>query len=537
MKLDTITDHVMDNRRVFKSYKSRAREDSAPYSTKNRARGGIFNKVKQFFGSSNEQQEEVRPKEGSRANTSVLQESARGSDHNQESPNKVLLKFFQDKGDKPLTDVEYEGVRSLLARTTNLDQSGLDTSIVFRKKLNESVDTTNDKIAISKANQTAPIVPYNQTMLKNADGGDSFSVFSTPDYRPIYHTINNSTFGSRNIPSVKRVYQFSGLPSPYRTRIKAPALKAKKRITANSHNSTVINNSSYNKPPMSNAANALLNILDGNGHVNAIGNGDNTTVSSEVDDTLKRFSNPYSSRQTIKKRKHAGEKLDVNSSSTPTKKKPAIITADDINKTIAFDKSEKLDKGEKDLSYGDKKAEEPHLLFGVKKEAAGTKPDPKIDIKAGFSADKPFINGTQNKPEPLAKKKPNPFTPEKNPDPSTEKKSDPFTTDSLDLFPKAKSKSGFSSETKPDLLAVREPQINGTKSESKPPTLNGFNFGLNPQTALFTPPTSTTSGNGATVKEANGNKLLDDLTFPDVQPIVAKLDSRKIEQYKWMFDF
>lgn len=541
----------MDNRRVFKSYKSRAREDSAPYSTKNRPRGGIFNKVKQFFGTSNEQQEEVRPKEESRANTPVLQESGIASESIQQSPNKVLLKFFQDKGDKPLTEVEYEGVRSLLARTTNHDQSGLDTSIVFRKKVDESVDTTNDKIAISKANQTAPIAPYNQTMLKNANGGDSFSVFSTPDYRPIYHTINNSTFGSRNIPSVKRVYQFSGLPSPYRTRIKAPALKAKKRITANGHNSTVINNSSFNvsKPPMSNAANTLLNILDGNGHGNGIGNGSNTTVNSEVDDTLKRFSNPYSSRQTIKKRKHAGEKLEVNSSSTPTKKKPTIITADDINKTIAFDKSEKLDKGKTDLSHGDKKAEEPHLLFGGNKEVA-TNPEPNLDTKTGFFEDKPFISSTQKKPEPFAENKFNSIPTEKKPD--TEKKSDPFTTDkSSDLFPKAKSSlfptsdsntfpkanTGSLSQAKPDLFAVQEPQINGTKSEPNPPTLNGFNFSSNPQTSLFTPPTTTTSGNGATAKEANGNKFFDDLTFPEVQPIVAKLDPSKIEQYKWMFKF
>ena len=59
---------------------------------------------------------------------------------------------------------------------------------------------------------------------------------STPGYKPTYHTIQNDTFDRSNqsfnnttsiIPSIKRVYQFSGLPSPYSTRLRPPSTTKK----------------------------------------------------------------------------------------------------------------------------------------------------------------------------------------------------------------------------------------------------------------------------------------------------------------------
>lgn len=556
----------MDNRRVFRSYKKRSREESGPYSTSNRARGGIINKVKQFFANepnSNEAEEATSTTEtGSNASIKPFSypettirtplKTSGVQSHNQESPNKVLLKFFQDKGDKPLTEVELEGVKSLLSKTTNK----FDSSLVFSKKNEDtSTDTINDKSAIAKANQTAPpqtsITPYNQTILRNGDGGDSFSVFSTPDYRPIYHTINNS-FTSRNIPSVKRVYQFSGLPSPYRTRIRAPALKSKKphRIMAHAQNSTINNNnSSFTTKPISNAANALLNILDGNAN--------NTTVDSEADDTLKKFSNPYASSQSIKKRKHpSGDKLElpVNSSSTPTKKKSTIITADDINKTIAFDKSEslpsdehkakhiKLSKPEETSLFGNgsEKKLEQKPLFSVNEPAQKTQEETKkVESKP------PTLNGFNFKPPPTQS---NLFGSTTELQPSTNLFGSKELKPSTNLF-------GATKEVKPST----QTNLFGSTTELKPlfgsqptvPSQISFQPNVSSQPlfdsapsqpitpSLLSPPKSFSNG----VKEANGEKLsfvtklTDDLLFPEVETLVAKLDPSKVELYKTLFEF
>ena len=122
---------------------------------------------------------------------------------------------------------------------------------------------------------------------------------STPGYKPTYHTIQNDTFDRSNqsfnnttsiIPSIKRVYQFSGLPSPYSTRLRPPSTtkniklrnlhnenskldnntSATTTTTTNNNNNDTTNNSvnatfvDKTREFKSDTAKTLLSILDGN---------------------------------------------------------------------------------------------------------------------------------------------------------------------------------------------------------------------------------------------------------------------------------
>ncbi|CAN3372238.1 hypothetical protein DIURU_004227 [Diutina rugosa] len=100
------------------------------------------------------------------------------------------------------------------------------------------------------------------------------SQVSTPDYTPQYHNVSNTSMGS-----VRRVYQFSGLPSPYQTRIRPPkSSKVTKRPHDVSRGTLASANSTFdasmlshsvlaNKPsgPKSKTYKALESILDSQG--------------------------------------------------------------------------------------------------------------------------------------------------------------------------------------------------------------------------------------------------------------------------------
>lgn len=262
------------------------------------------------------------------------------------SPNKAISTFFQTKGEEPLTENEYENIVSLINKSRNF------TAPIGNKQESGSIPR-------SRPMSRKPSVSTPQRTIK----ANNSAIFSTPDYTPQYHTIANTS-----MPSIKRVYQFSGLPSPYRTKIIPPKLN-KKRIeneTANttqnntftknnaskynhSNNNTfrngdatlgnitmgnttlgsILENSPSSKRPRSDAANTLLSILDDNDEKKAKPTPTESSVSS--------FVNPYKSNNRVKRSR---------------------VSALDINKTIAFDKSEKLPEETKEASIESKKSED-----------------------------------------------------------------------------------------------------------------------------------------------------------------------------------
>ncbi|ABN65529.2 predicted protein [Scheffersomyces stipitis CBS 6054] len=333
----------MDNRKVYSSYRDRIRSISVPYRNQN----GFLSKVKSLFNSSiNEGKPSEDSSLSSEAQTSKIDTPLKRKSESlaveSTTANEILSSFFKEKGDRNLTEVEYEGVMALLSKSRantpvkrqRLNQDfGNDTE---NSILNEkSLPPRSAAVDISKVFAT----PSAQKTLRNVNATmihDQSSLIT--DYSPVYHTINES-FGNRSISSVKRVYQFSGLPSPYRTRIRAPkssSLRSSKSKTSSndvqmnlrkekSITNKSINTSAIHKP-RSAAATTLLSILDGK----------QTDSEDNVNPTkanIGRFSNPYSSQPSIKK---------MNKIETVNNTHKNTITANDINKTISYDKSQTL---------------------------------------------------------------------------------------------------------------------------------------------------------------------------------------------------
>ncbi|KAM9926607.1 hypothetical protein OXX59_003112 [Metschnikowia pulcherrima] len=320
----------MDNRRVAKVYRDKSqRVNKLPPA----APAGLFSKVKRYLstgalpsriaslrhGSGAAKSPEMQPQTTSRPeNSLVLPDSFVSANnstviHRSEDSNRILSSFFQEKGNKPLSQVEYEGVMSLLDRSKASVTLPLPESTPERQK--------GRSPEASAANNT--FAQYSQKTLRNASGYGASNASNTSmasaDYRPVYHTFSES----HDARSLKRVYPFSGIPAPYKKRIQAPnfaARKARRIVSAAPSGSTEsfadsTTDSAFK--PRSKAANSLLSILDGN----------NTPEPEPV--AQKSLHNPYA-----KPRRFTPLKNDdiVEKSSSPAK-------TDDIPRPVAQNKA------------------------------------------------------------------------------------------------------------------------------------------------------------------------------------------------------
>lgn len=266
--------------------------------------------------------------------------------------NEALSNFFKRKGDKPLNDIEYEGVMALISKSrsgTPMRKRVMSESFFDQPQRKK---TKNDTVGHDVGQEQ-------KTLIHDA----SNISFNTSEYKPSYHTVHNDTFDrSHNqsynnttsmIPSIKRVYQFSGLPSPYSTRIRSPSSSRRpQRVRGDIDRSinatmtdTSINNTLANKTHefKSETSKLLLSILDGKGGPEV--------PEAEEDESQKgafKFVNPYSKngRRVISR-----SKKTPAANATVAKPKTSIsITANDIEETISYDKSEKLPEEPKDAS-------------------------------------------------------------------------------------------------------------------------------------------------------------------------------------------
>lgn len=316
----------MDNRRVFKAYKERTSKVTKP-------KGGLLLKMKHLLNPlwSSRVTESLQPEQ---PENSLQQNSSQPEAH----ANDVLLTFFQAKGDQPLSEVEYEGVKTLLEKARNES---------FNRSLDVgSLDTDDANQTVIRTEQPNIVVtPYNTTLKT----GNDLVLLSTPEYKPAYHSVERSS--SRSIPSVKRVYLFSGLPSPYRTRIKPPSAKKQSlRILPSSDSQPLDLSSSFTTKPTSKAATTLLEILD----------------KAEPSDNLKKFANPYST--SIKR--------GVIDAPSPSKRKH-VATADDIHKTISFSQAREIPENNTELFArpGEEKGNEEEKVTKEEKPEKEAKPE------------------------------------------------------------------------------------------------------------------------------------------------------------------
>ncbi|CAH2351751.1 nucleoporin Nup60p [[Candida] railenensis] len=548
----------MDNRRVIHSYREKqaASTSSTPYS---RPTSGLFSKVKQYFApaslwSNEEQQEQSQTMSHSQSQSHTQPPSQassvspfkfpepelktplkKNSKDVTKTPNHVLSTFFQSKGDRPLTDVEYEGVVALLSKSHQNTPTTVKNSQNNQQRQSQTPSqrfTSQDDIKVGSNNKRGShggaaanssnlfITPYNQKVLKN----DS-SIFSTPEYKPIYHSVNENSFsqgrgaGMSSIPSVKRVYQFSGLPSPYRTRIRTPNLSAKKKNISKSNasfasngtfNSSLSNTitapptSSIDNKPLSNTANALLTILDG---------GDESNEAS-----IKAFTSPFARQKRVNK--------DREMESTPVKKR---LTAADIGKTISFDQSEKLPELEKVVEKEEKLEEKPaNLKNGIAKEETT-----KHTFAFPNSSTKPLHNDSSTKTNLSTSTDTtaaSTFTFGRTTGETTSDNT-PFPTTTEGEKPtihKTTSNSLFGDSEKTSVQIPKLPISNGSNGSS-------FSFGAAKQPLTDNKPTSLFGSNSNTlnIKQTAGFEF----KLPELKQQQVVLDQKKVESFKSLFEF
>lgn len=259
-----------------------------------------------------------------------------------EDSNRILSEFFHEKGGKPLSDIEYEGVMSLLDRSKasitlplpDLNASKPETDPKATTKENGDANVSRRALNASVLHNNT-FAPYSQTKLRNTSMYLNNSSFTASEYKPVYHTFNESTSSRANM-SMKRVYHFSGLPSPYQTRIKTPNFTARKlrRITplgnetevstVPSANTTVAESSAASCfRPKSKTANALLSILDNDSKA-SVETPDEQSVNKETEKG-KPLHNPY----------FRPKRRPVLRPAAP------VLTANDISKTVLHSKAER----------------------------------------------------------------------------------------------------------------------------------------------------------------------------------------------------
>lgn len=300
----------MDNRRIYKKQSSNKRKQNLLGKVRNLvssiwSTGSQESVVEETGASSTSSQVNNNTLPSTPANQSRITNIE--SNDELKTPNVLLSEFFQQKGDKPLTPVEYQGVMSLLSQSQKKPNNGVMSPLMpgsftrFDSPTRSPSTITKNHTSLVKStpSQKTPLKSVGIDAVKSAPG-----VFSTPEYKPLYPTIsaNNSI---RKSGSVKRVYQFSGLPSPYKTKIKAPSNNTAKRYHTSLELTMEKSTKDCSKPSMTKAASTLLSVLD--------------DKSKKNPDYLQQFSNPYMGKSIAKKSQ--------------------TLTADVINSTIMFDQS------------------------------------------------------------------------------------------------------------------------------------------------------------------------------------------------------
>lgn len=193
--------------------------------------------------------------------------------------NAKLAKFFSEKGDQPLTDMEKEGVLSLLKKTNTL---GFERSLSHRES-----DSMNTSINLKSLEDFE-----SSRILKASNTSTRIASFRPPTFIPKFDDTmasNNTTNSSfRSTASRRRVFDYSSMPSPYKTTVyKYSAIGSRRNTAKPSSEMGSLRNSSITKPTsssshkkMTNTASALLSLLD------------NQPI---LEGTSSKLANPYSS--------------------------------------------------------------------------------------------------------------------------------------------------------------------------------------------------------------------------------------------------
>jgi nucleoporin NUP60 len=280
--------------------------------------GSIFSKVKQMFSpwysTDSDASIQSLPETPLKSESETPLNSQRHLDalhsshsDNDDDTNAKLAKFFRQKGSEPLNEIEMEGVRSLLSRSSK------GTPVKVEQSPDDSI------------------------VLKNFKETDS--TLSTPSFKPTY---NESKVERSGTPKKRIVYDYSGFPSPYRTSRLKSSLKIKQEVTEQKKEEHI----KVEEPKkLSNTASALLSFIE------------NNEPKQETKQEEKKeldFSNPYArEKKAVIKRPSPLEQLEKSLNSIENKYKP--VKSSSLRESVSMDDSMEVDN---ESIPDDKKEEE-----------------------------------------------------------------------------------------------------------------------------------------------------------------------------------
>lgn len=329
------------------------------------------------------------------------------------------------------------------------------------------------------------------------------SQFLTPDYTPHYHTIANTL-----ARLVRRVYQFSGLPSPYQTRIKPPRSR---RGLVNALRIIPLANLTFDAAVLTNTPapahksktyETLESILDGSMLTPKL-----SKESSGLKPASKKnpFGNPYAAEGGAQRN----------------------VSAKDVTKTLAFDKSKPLEADKKERIQPEsaappKTAEQSSKLFTFASDSNGT-----AESKPSFTfKPSPIVLGEEQTKNvtPVAKEAAKQFSFSSNPTPPNNPVSQ-VTPPAKENAPKA-----------PVIAPVVPAQeIPTTKAPIKHTTTN-----LVPALASFTnvpPQPSLPKAGIALFNPKKSSSAASEFVFPHIVVKQVNIDENDVAKEKHLFVF
>lgn len=230
--------------------------------------------------------------------------------------NAKLADFFRKKGDEPLTDIEMEGVLSLMKKA---NRSG---NAHKRPVINTSAD---DSMAL----ESSRVLKSSRTPSMAA------SSYKAPSFTPRYDdSVGSQSLANaslRSTSSRRRVFDYSSFPTPYKTVVYKYSAADSGSAKRNSNSAVAFETSSSdldlpsksNNAPtqkLSNTASALVSLLDG----------------TQTTKPTSAYSNPYSSYiDPIREYKKSASVQPVKGSPTPSN-------------TVRSDALEKIQDAKKD---------------------------------------------------------------------------------------------------------------------------------------------------------------------------------------------
>lgn len=270
---------------------------------------------------------------------------ADNADEDPNISNAKLASFFKEKGDRPLSEMEIEGVISVMKKCRSVSSTPYTSRII-----SESGSARDNKILRSKSEAVG-------TPLRAAQYNPKFDETS----------FANSSLRSARSSVTRRVFDYSKLPSPYRTTVyKYSAAGTKPKSAPANDNKNKVSRNRTTPKKLSNTASALISILDGAQESNE----------NEINKIAKtsKVANPYSTYVTRIRKGKMQHELNVPVT-------PAKLAAESaiLNESLASKKENSEDIQSKGSNEIRKLSSQPVSHVEAKKDAVSIEDSKRIN--------------------------------------------------------------------------------------------------------------------------------------------------------------